>query len=154
MGCDLCAPTIPPKEGSCLVQCSADAVLKFLTRGPTYDVSCLVCVQLVGLKKKRFELCPIYAEPFLPPCCICSSLTLISLSSLHLACHLFPAWFSWSQLGVGNGRSGWERLAGEERGFWQMRSFPQTLTSSPPPMDPRMPPEDPAVLHYRRLPKP
>lgn len=57
MRCDLCAPTIPPKEGSCLVQCSADAVLKFLTRGPTYDVSCLVCVQLVGLKKKRFELC-------------------------------------------------------------------------------------------------
>lgn len=49
---------VPRLEDSCLVQCSAGAVLNFLTRGPTYDVSCLVCVQLVGLKKKKiFELC-------------------------------------------------------------------------------------------------
>lgn len=145
---------VPRLEDSCLVQCSAGAVLNFLTRGPTYDVSCLVCVQLVGLKKKRYlnsawELCRIYIEPFLPPCCICSSLTLIPLSSLRPACHLFRAWFSWSQLGIGHSRSGRERLAGEERGFWQMRSFPQILTLSPLPMDPQMPPGDPAVLHYR-----
>lgn len=51
--------------------------------------------------------------------------------------HVMPACFPWSPLGSGNGRSGWERLAGEGRGLWQVKCLPGT-----PPMDTRMPLED------------
>lgn len=71
---------------------------------------------------------------------ICLSLTLIPLSSLDPTCQLLPAWFFWSLLGSGNGRSGWERLAKEGKGLQRLRRFSGTPTSFPPKS-----PEDPQV---------
>ncbi|EAW76017.1 small adipocyte factor 1 [Homo sapiens] len=45
--------------------------------------------------------------------------------------HHIRVWFSWSQQGSGNGRSGWERLAREARGLWQLWCLPGTPNSSP-----------------------
>lgn len=93
------------------------------------------------------ESCPIYIDPFSPHHASVPLSLFIPLSSLDSTCHAFPAWFSWSQLGGGSNRGGWERLTGEgRRRPWQVRCFPRAPDSSPPPVDSGKPPEDPALL--------